>query len=90
MKSCHGILFGLFLSLSLPALGDETVRCTTQSVDQWLAESDIRARAASLGYTIDIFKRTTGGCYEIYGRKDGKRAEVYFHPLTGSVVKASR
>jgi hypothetical protein len=37
---------------------------------------------------IKVFKKTTSGCYEIYGyNKDGKKAEVYFNPVTGEIVE---
>ena len=49
----------------------------------------MKKRFAHLGYKdIKVFKTTTSGCYEIYGhRADGKRAEVYFNPVDGSIVQ---
>lgn len=39
------------------------------------------------GYTIKEFK-ISGSCYEFYGKtKDGKRAEIYYNPVTGAAVK---
>ena len=64
--------------------------CTTAPKAKWLTEVQMKAKAAELGYKdIKTFK-VSGSCYEIYGRnKDGKRAEVYFNPVTGAVVKAN-
>lgn len=53
----------------------------------------MRSRIQAAGqYTIDVFKVTSGKCYEIYGRgTDGRRVEVYFSPITGEVIsKAAR
>ena len=48
----------------------------------------MKAKIGASGYTIDVFKKTKGNCYEIYGRtEDGRRVEVYYHPITGAVVK---
>jgi hypothetical protein len=49
----------------------------------------MRSRIVALGYKIDVFKKTAGGCYEIYGRRAGKRVEAYFHPITGHLVRSS-
>ena len=63
--------------------------CTTEPKDKWMTEEAMKAKAAELGYTkIKTFK-TSGSCYEIYGwTADGKKAEVYFNPVTGAVVKS--
>lgn len=61
--------------------------CTSEPKEKWLSESAMRAKVATLGYDVKIFK-TEGSCYEIYGyTKDGKNAEIYFNPVTGAVVK---
>ncbi len=64
--------------------------CTTEPKAKWLTEVQMKAKVAELGYkTIKTFQ-VSGSCYEIYGiNKDGKRAEVYFNPVTGAVVKAN-
>ena len=50
----------------------------------------MKAKVGALGYErIKTFK-VSGNCYEIYGyTKDGKKAEVYFNPVSGDVVKAN-
>ena len=62
--------------------------CTAEPKNKWLSEATMKAKIAELGYKYKVFKVTTGNCYEIYGQdKAGKRIEVYFHPITGSVVE---
>lgn len=62
--------------------------CTTRPKSEWLPESAMKEKIAALGYRdIKVFHKI-GSCYEIYGRTaDGKKAEVYFNPVDGSVVK---
>lgn len=63
--------------------------CTTEPKDNWMSEQAMQAKVAEMGYQkIKTFK-VSGSCYEIYGyTKDNKKAEVYFNPVTGAVVKA--
>ncbi|WP_421699539.1 PepSY domain-containing protein [Ancylobacter sp.] len=63
--------------------------CTTEAKDKWMSEDAMKAKVAEMGYQkIKTFK-VSGSCYEIYGyTKDNKKAEVYFNPVTGAVVKA--
>jgi hypothetical protein len=62
--------------------------CTSEPKEKWMSETDMKSKIASLGYKYRVFKVTTGNCYEIYGQDDaGKRVEIYFHPITGSVVE---
>ena len=63
--------------------------CTEEPESKWLSEDAMRAKIAELGYTdIKVFKKTKSGCYEIYGHtKDGRKAEVYFNPVDGSVFR---
>ena len=63
--------------------------CTTEAKDKWLPEDAMKAKVAEMGYQkIKTFK-VSGSCYEIYGyTKDNKKAEVYFNPVTGAVVKS--
>lgn len=65
-------------------------QCTTEPKDKWMSQDAIKAKIAEMGYkNIKTFK-ISGPCYEIYGyTKDGKKAEVYFNPVTGEVVKAN-
>ena len=83
-------LFGLALLLgaaaSLPALAEDA-ECTEAPQAQWLKPEQIKAKAEELGYTV----RSVGeddGCLEVKGfDKAGAKVEVYFDPVTGTVVK---
>jgi hypothetical protein len=37
--------------------------------------------------TVDIAKMTRDGCYEIYGRQNGHKVEIYFDPRTGAELE---
>ncbi len=61
--------------------------CTELPKEKWMKEEDFKKKVEGLGYKIRKFKQP-GSCYEIYGmNKDGKKVEVYFNPVDGSVVK---
>jgi hypothetical protein len=63
------------------------VNCTKEPVAKWKSQEAFQ-KEMSAKYTIKKFKVTAGNCYEIYGLdKDGKRVEIYFNPVDGSVVK---
>lgn len=76
------------LATASPALAGPT--CTGEPKTAWLSEDAMKAKIAGMGYkNIRTFKVTSGNCFEIYGYdKDGKKAEVYFHPVTGAIVEA--
>jgi len=65
--------------------------CTRQPESQWLSEAEMQKKIGQMGYKeIKVFKKTASGCYEIYGRTgDGRKAEVYFNPVTGAVVESN-
>jgi hypothetical protein len=74
------------LALTTPAFAGPN--CTNEPKDKWLSESAMKEKIVQLGYKFKVFKVTTGNCYEIYGQDAaGKRIEIYFHPITGSVVE---
>lgn len=84
-------LFKLFLTAS--ALTASTIAvaapvCTTVPQAKWLTPVQMKAKIAKMGYrSIKVFQ-VSGSCYEIYAiTKDGKRAEVYFNPVSGAVVQ---
>ena len=81
-------MIAALLVVATPALAGP--HCTDDPKSAWLSEAQMMQQIALLGHQVDIFKVTDGNCYEIYGRNmEGKRVEVYFHPVTGEVVKAS-
>lgn len=62
--------------------------CTDQPKDKWMTEEAFKKMATEQGYKIDKFKQP-GSCYEIYGKdKAGKKVEIYFNPVDGSIVTA--
>ncbi|MBE0703485.1 MAG: PepSY domain-containing protein [Afipia sp.] len=64
--------------------------CTTEPKSKWMTEDAMKSMIEKMGYKdIRTFK-TSGSCYEIYGHtKDGKKAEVYFNPVSGEVVQSN-
>ena len=87
-KSTRLMLFTA-IALSIAAAAAASPKCTSEPKSKWLSEKDMRAKVEALGYTRIKTFQITGSCYEIYGwTKDGKKAEVYFNPVTGAIVKA--
>lgn len=64
--------------------------CTAESKAKWMSKETMQTKVSELGNErIKTFK-VSGNCYEIYGyTKDGKKAEVYFNPVSGDVVKVN-
>lgn len=79
------------LALALPLLGGTAVagpKCQAQK-EQWMKESDFKAKVEAEGYRITTFKVSKGQCYEIYGHdKAGKKVEIYFDPVTAAVLES--
>lgn len=75
-------------ALSVASLASASPVCTKQPPEKWMSQAQMKAKIAKLGYrSIKVFQ-VSGSCYEIYAiTKDGKRAEVYFNPVTGAVVQ---
>jgi hypothetical protein len=75
--------------VAAPLAAQAAPSCTSEAKDKWLSEDAMKAKVAALGYErIKTFK-VSGNCYEIYGyTRDGKKAEVYFNPVNGDVVKS--
>ncbi|MDD3444864.1 MAG: PepSY domain-containing protein [Zavarzinia sp.] len=63
--------------------------CTTEPESKWMSEEAMKQKIAEMGFKdIKVFKTTRSGCYEIYGyNADGRKAEVYFNPVTGEIVE---
>ena len=60
--------------------------CTDQPKEKWMTEEAFKKMVTDKGYTIKKFKQP-GTCYEIYGTdKSGKKVEIYFNPVDGSIV----
>jgi len=74
---------------SAASLAQASPKCTDEPQEKWISEDAMKQKIAEMGYEkIKVFKKTMSGCYEIYGyTKEGKKAEVYFNPIDGSVVE---
>ncbi|MBB3146822.1 hypothetical protein FHS21_003238 [Phyllobacterium trifolii] len=78
----------LSILLLSPAVALASPACTKEPKAKWMSETAMQKKIADLGYKVKTFE-TTGSCYEIYGwNKNGKKAEVYFNPMTGDIVKS--
>lgn len=81
------LLTAIFASFAFSAWASP--QCTTEPENKWLPEAAMRSKVIAAGNTIDVFKKTKGGCYEVYGRDaKGKRIEIYYQPVTGDIVEA--
>ncbi len=81
------VAVGAVTAVAFPALAAPT--CTTEPKSRWMNEAMMKDHVAALGYKDIRSFRTSGSCYEIYGfTSDGRRAEVYFNPVTGDAVQA--
>ncbi|OMH28024.1 PepSY domain-containing protein [Motiliproteus sp. MSK22-1] len=63
-------------------------QCTDGPNPSWIPKEKMQHQIRQQGYKIKNFKITSGGCYEIYGwNQQSQRVEIYFHPVTGAIVK---
>ena len=77
------MLIGLFTNI---AYAKKT--CTDQPKAKWMSVESFKTKVESEGYKISKFKQP-GSCYEIYGtNKAGKKVEIYFNPVDGSISKS--
>lgn len=87
MNTRSRIAAALLLAVAGTGAAYAGAKCEAHPKEQWLSEADARARIEAMGFTIKTFK-VDGQCYEIYGYKDGKKAEVYFDTKTLDVIKS--
>ncbi len=75
-------------ALSTATIATAAPVCTKMPPAKWLTPAQMKSKIAKMPYrNIKVFKKS-GSCYEIYAyTKGGKRAEVYFNPVTGAVVQ---
>ena len=79
----------LTASILVPTLVQASPACTSEPKENWLSQDAMKLKVAEMGYQKIRTFMVSGSCYEIYGyTKDGKKAEVYFNPVSGAVVKA--
>ena len=83
-------LAALVATLVAPGVALAGPTCTNEPKAKWMSEDAMKAKIDQMGYNrIELFKATSGSCYEIYAySSDGKKVEVYFHPITGAVVES--
>jgi hypothetical protein len=85
-----GALVALFAVIFLPIAAQASPPCTKEPKTAWLTEAKMKEKVAAMDYReIKVFK-TSGSCYEIYAiDAKGKKAEVYFNPVDGSIVQSN-
>ncbi len=78
------------LLLSAASAASAAPLCTKAPQSRWISPAVMKARIAKMGYSkVKVFQ-VADSCYEIYAvRKDGRRAEVYFNPVSGAVVQSN-
>jgi hypothetical protein len=75
----------MILTISNAFAGPE---CTKEDKSKWQDKSKFEKQLVDQGYKVKVFKITKGNCYELYGwNKEGKKVEIYFHPITGKIIK---
>lgn len=89
MRKIIPLVAGLAFTVAASGTALASPKCTSEPQSKWLSEEAMKEKIAQMGYTkIRVFKKTHSGCYEIYGHTaDGRKAEVYFNPVDGSVVE---
>lgn len=60
-------------------------KCT--GTGEKLPETKVQELYKAQGYEIQRWKIASGGCYEIYGRFQGRKVETYIDPWTGNKVQ---
>ena len=83
-------LVALFAVAASPMAAHASPPCTKEPKTAWLTQAKMKEKVAAMGYRdIKVFK-TSGSCYEIYAiDAKGKKAEVYFNPVDGSIVQSN-
>ncbi|MGZ3772702.1 MAG: PepSY domain-containing protein [Pseudobdellovibrionaceae bacterium] len=80
------LILGLALSAATVS-AHASKDCTKEPKEKWMQEVEFKKKIEAAGYKISKFKQP-GTCYEIYGtNKEGKKVEIYFNPVDGSIVK---
>ncbi len=64
--------------------------CTSEPESKWIPAAEMSKRFQAQGYKDDVkaLHVSKGKCWEIYGHdKQGRKVEVYFHPITGAIAE---
>ena len=77
----------ILLAFTAPALAGP--RHTEEPTRKWLTPAEMMNPEVAKGYPPDVCNTADGSCREICGNgKSGKRTEIFFHSMTGRVVKS--
>ena len=88
MRVSKRLALTALLAVSGAAVAGPT--CTTEPQSKWLTETQMTQKFQALGFSDNVKKLhvSKGNCWENYGRdKAGKKVEIYFHPITGTIVE---
>ncbi|WP_343081741.1 PepSY domain-containing protein [Ostreiculturibacter nitratireducens] len=72
-----------FAAVAVPALAEPSCEATDAPAPVWEAIKSFEEQ----GGQVVAFKINDGGCYEIYGKVDGAKYEVFFEPKTGEEIE---
>lgn len=80
-------LLAILMAVSSLAMASDPV-CTKEPESKWMSFDQAKQQVQDMGYKIKKFKKTSTGCYELYGyNAEGKKTEIYFNPVDMSKVK---
>lgn len=69
-----------------PTLASDNL-CGNETQDSWMTKETLKMKATEMGYDVRRIK-VEDDCYEAYVIDlNGRKAEIYFHPVTAEVVK---
>ncbi|MFO1106841.1 MAG: PepSY domain-containing protein [Amaricoccus sp.] len=71
------------LALAAPAFAEPSCKAVATPLPMWQVAKNFE----EAGGQITNLK-VTNGCYEIYGKSDGKKVELFFDPETGAQIKS--
>lgn len=94
MKSMRFLVLTAAAFVAVSATGanaDGAVKCAEAAKETWQPISAAEAATSAAGYEVRKSKTTDGGCFEVYGVKDGQLYELFFNPgdlkLVATVTK---
>lgn len=61
--------------------------CKEYPQNEWMTKEALTQKVEAMGYEVAAVK-AEDGCWEVKGKKDGKRVEAYFDPKTAELVKS--
>ena len=73
----------LAVTFATPVLAGPTCTPADQSTPAW----EIVKGFEDQGGEVIKFKISSGQCYEIYGKVDEKKVEIYYDPATGEEIE---